>query len=233
MGFISTLPLPTDHLSHSLTTPHTTLPAHIHMTIFHQHPLSLIPTMSKPTTTVPKPPPPTNVASFPTEGWLSTTCPTKCVVPSRINDIIGYKDYYIENECVLCTRAFSITAVATTIDDGAYPPESTELDNKTGHNCKIFWRLYKSFSLMVLRLAQDSWATARTKSAFRNLIIQDIHALMYYYNTNKYVNSMLMSSPGNLTDMARILARLTLLLVEADSCNPQIINSVWGADSDA
>jgi hypothetical protein len=48
------------------------------------------------TTPIPKPPSPTNVASFPTEGWLSTTRPTKCIVPSHINDIIGYKDNYIE-----------------------------------------------------------------------------------------------------------------------------------------
>jgi hypothetical protein len=56
---------------------------------------------------------------------------------------------------------------------------------------------------------------------------------MYYYNIDKYVNSMPVSSPNNLTDMARILARLTLLLVGADACTPHIINSVWGADADA
>jgi hypothetical protein len=107
------------------------------MTVFNQHPLSPNSTMSKPTTPVPKPPSPTNVASFPTEGWLSTNRPTKCIVPSHINDIIGYEDYYIEDEQVLCTCAFSIAAVATTIDDGTYPPGSTELNDKTGHNCKM------------------------------------------------------------------------------------------------
>jgi hypothetical protein len=189
--------------------------------------------MSKPTTPVPKPPSPTNVASFPTEGWLSTTCPTKCVVPGCINDIIGYKDYYIEHEHVLCTRAFSIAAVAITIDDGAYPPGSTALDDKIGHNCKMSRRLYTSFGLMVLGLNHDSWATAHTKTAFHNLIIQDIDAMMYYYDTDKYVNSMPVSSTGNLTNMARILAKLTFLLVGADACTPHIINSVWGADADA
>jgi hypothetical protein len=86
---------------------------------------------------------------------------------------------------------------------------------------------------MVRGLDQDSWATTCTKSTFRNLIIQDIDALMYYYDTNNYVNSMPVSSPGNLTDMARILARLTLLLVGADACTPHIINLVWGADTEA
>ncbi len=119
--------------------------------------------MSKPTTPVPKPPFPTNVASFPTEGWLSTTCPTKFVVPGRIDDIIGYEDYYIKDEHILCTCTFSIAAVATTVDNGAYPLGSTELDNKTGHNCKMSQRLYTSFSLMVLGLDHNSWATTRTK----------------------------------------------------------------------
>jgi hypothetical protein len=107
------------------------------MTIFNQHPLSPIPTMSKPTPPVPKPPSPTNVASFPTEGWLSPTRPTKCIVPSHINDIIGYEEYCIEDERVFCTHAFLIAAVATTNDNGAYPLGSTELDNRTGHNCKM------------------------------------------------------------------------------------------------
>jgi hypothetical protein len=33
--------------------------------------------------------------------------------------------------------------------------------------------------------------------------------------------------------MARILARLTLLLTRADACTPHIINSVWGDNKNA
>jgi hypothetical protein len=86
---------------------------------------------------------------------------------------------------------------------------------------------------MALGLDHNSWATTHTKSIFRNLILQDIDALMYYYDTNYYINGMPVSSPGDLTDMARILARLTLLFVGADACTPHIINSVWGADAEA
>ncbi len=86
---------------------------------------------------------------------------------------------------------------------------------------------------MVLGLDHNSWATTCTKSAFRNLILQDIDALVYYYDTDNYVNSMQVLSPSNLTDMARILARLTLLLVGADACIPHIIDSVWGANAEA
>ena len=71
---------------------------------------------------------PTNVASFPSNGWMTTTRTTKCIVSSCISQIIGYEDYYFKDERVLCTRAFSITAVSTTIDDGDLPPGITELD---------------------------------------------------------------------------------------------------------
>jgi hypothetical protein len=36
---------------------------------------------------------------------------------------------------------------------------------------------------------------------------------MYYYDTDNYVNGHSISLPGNLTNMAHILARLTLLLI--------------------
>jgi hypothetical protein len=55
-----------------------------------------------------KPPSPTNITAFPTEGWMLKDRPIKCVILGRIGKVIGYKDYYFENERVLCTRAFSL-----------------------------------------------------------------------------------------------------------------------------
>ena len=79
------------------------------------------PTMPKTIPRTPKPPSPVNVSHFPTEGWILHTRPTMCTVPGRIGTIIGYEEYYIHEEHVLCTRAFSVAAVATTVDDGASP----------------------------------------------------------------------------------------------------------------
>jgi hypothetical protein len=93
------------------------------------------PTMSKPTPCTPKPPSLVNVSHFPTKGWLSDTRPTTCVVPGQIGLTIRYEDYYIHEERVLCTCAFSVAAVMTTVDDGASPTGSTELDDESGHNC--------------------------------------------------------------------------------------------------
>jgi hypothetical protein len=47
-----------------------------------------------------------------------------------------------ENERILCTRVFSVAAIAATIEDGASPPGSTKLDDETGHNCKMSRELY-------------------------------------------------------------------------------------------
>jgi hypothetical protein len=52
--------------------------------------------------------------------------------------------------------------------------------------------------------------------------------MMYYFNTDTYYKNEPISLPGDLKDMAPILARLTLLLVGAEACTPHIINSVWG-----
>ncbi len=113
-----------------------------------------------------------------------TTRPTKCVVPGRIGQIIGYKDFYFESERVLCIRAFLVTAVSSTIDDGEFPPRSTELDEETGHNCKMTKIQYLDFTRLVLGLDNETWAIHRTESALRNMILQDLDALLYYFDAD-------------------------------------------------
>ena len=176
---------------------------------------------------------PTNVNAFPSEGWMTRTRPIACTVSGRTGDIIGFNDYYFEAERVLCTRAFSISAVGTTVNDGESPPGSTELDDETGHNCKMPHNLYRIFCTSVLGLHPDSWAITRSEAAFKNLILHDLDAMMYYFDTDTYYKNEPISLPGDLKDMATIFARLTLLLVGADACTPHIIKSVWGEDDDA
>ena len=176
--------LPTTHLLHSKSPPlhfffHITKQL---MTIRRTtRSLSPAPIMAKTTSPphAPKPPSPVNVSHFPTEGWMLHTRPTVCVVPGWIRTIIGYEVYYIHAKCVLCTRAFSVAAVTTTVNDCASPSRSTELDDDTGHNCKMSRELYNSFARLVLGLNHDTWALHRTECAFRNLIVQDLDAIMY------------------------------------------------------
>jgi len=158
--------------------------------------------------------------------------------PGRTGTILGYEDYYFLNEQVLCTRAFSVSAVTTTIDDGASPPGSTELDDETGHNCKMPRELYSTFCTHVLGLPTGSYTAHRSEKTFRNMLLHDIDALLHYYNVNYFTQSSTenpepISLPGDRSDMARILARFTLLLVGTDACTPHIFNSVWGEDNEA
>jgi hypothetical protein len=57
--------------------------------------------------------------------------------------------------------------------------------------------------------------------------------MMYYWDTDNYVNGAPVLLPDDRLDMACILARLTLLLTGADACTPHIINSVWGDHKNA
>jgi hypothetical protein len=57
--------------------------------------------------------------------------------------------------------------------------------------------------------------------------------MMYYWDTDNYINGAPVLLPDDHLDMACILARLTLLLTGADACTPHIINSVWGDDKHA
>jgi len=164
---------------------------------------------------------------------MTRTRPIACTVSGQTGDIIGFNDYNFEAERVLCTRAFSISVVGTTVDDGESPQGSTELDDETGHNCKMPHNLYLIFCTSVLGLLSDSWAIAQSEAVFKNLILHDLDMMMYYFDTDTFYKNEPISLPGDLKDMAAIFARLTLLLIGADACTPHIINSVWGEDDDA
>jgi hypothetical protein len=180
----------------------------------------------------PKAPSPTKVNSFPVKGWMMTTCPTMSVVPGHIDGILVYEDYYFKSEHVLCTQAFSVAAIPTTVDDGESPPGRTKHNNERGQNCRMTKEQYQAYCRLVLGLNDNTWANYHSKGALRNMIFQDLDAMMYYYNMDWQVCSKPVSPPGNITNMAKILARITLLLVGTDACT-SIINNVWGADNAA
>ncbi len=66
------------------------------------------------------------------------------------------------------------------------------------------------------------------------MLLQDLNAILHYYTVNyslPFGESILL--PGDCTDMAKILARLTILLIGTKVCTPHIINLVWGENDDA
>jgi hypothetical protein len=154
---------------------------------------------------------PTNVDAFLSEGWATKLHPICVVMPGQKNNIIGFDDYYFLHEHVLCTRAFSTSAVTSTIDDGAFPPGSTELDDETGHNCQMPCTLYPVFCALVLGLSSKSWTNTRSEAAFRNMLLQDLDAILHYYAVsysiptgNHGINEPILL-PGDQADMAKSL----------------------------
>jgi hypothetical protein len=99
--------------------------------------------------------------------------------------------------------------------------------------------LYRAFCALVLGLPSKSWTNTRSEAAFRNMLLQDLDAILHYYAVSYSVPTgdhgidEPISLPGDQADMAKILARLTILLISADACTPHIINSVWGKNDDA
>ena len=70
------------------------------------------------------------------------------------------------------------------------------------------------------------------------MLLDDIGALLHYYSVNYFTylssdNPEPISLPGDCSDMARILAYFTLLLVGKDACTPHMIKLVWGSDNEA
>jgi hypothetical protein len=102
-------------------------------------------------------------------------------MPGWKNNIIGFQDYYFLHKCVLCTRAFPTSAVASTINNGAFLPGSTELNDETGHNCQMPRTLYHAFCALILGLPSESWTNTFPKAAFRNMLLRDLDAILHYY----------------------------------------------------
>jgi hypothetical protein len=175
-----------------------------------------------------KAPSPINLNDFTFDRWMTTTCPTKCVAPGQIGKILGFEDCCFKSKHVLCIQAFLVAAVSTTVDNGESPPGSTELNDKTGNNCKMSKDQYQAFTQLVLGLDDDTWANHRTECAFCNLIIQDLDMILHYFDTDWQACGRPISPPGDITGMAIILAWITLLLVGANACTPCIINMCGG-----
>jgi hypothetical protein len=71
---------------------------------------------------------------------------------------ISYGHYYFHQDCVPLTHAYTTSTTATTVGDGGDPRGSAELNNKSGHNCRMTDAEFRIFAHLVLGLdsAHDS-----------------------------------------------------------------------------
>ncbi len=63
---------------------------------------------------------------------------------------------------------------------------------------------YQVFTWLVLDLDNNTWSNQRTKCAFCNLILQNLDAMLYYFDTDLQVRGKPVSLSGDNMDMAVI-----------------------------
>jgi hypothetical protein len=89
------------------------------------------------------------------------THPLQATVMGFNGMTISYGHYYFHQNRVLLTHAYTMSTTATTVGDGGNPQGSTELDDKSGHNCRMTDAEFWIFAQLVLGLdsAHDSLGT--------------------------------------------------------------------------
>jgi hypothetical protein len=100
----------------------------------------------------------------PANKWSAMTHPLRALRATvlRFNGmIISYAHYYFHQDHVLLTRTYATSTTSTTVGDGSNPRGSTELDNKSGHNCRMTYADFCIFAYLSLGLdsTQDGMGT--------------------------------------------------------------------------
>ena len=117
-------------------------------------------------------------------------------------------------------KAFAASTTATTISDGGKPRGSTELDALTGHNCAMMTTDYTIFVSIVLRTRGEK----PNDDSFLNMLLCDYVCLT---NLSAFFR---LNEEGARREIARILARFSLLMLGAKALTPRIVERVWGSN---
>jgi hypothetical protein len=144
---------------------------------------------------------------------------------------ISYSHYYFHQDCVLLTHAYTTSTTATTVGDGGNPRGSTELDDKSGHNCRMTDAEFRIFAHLVLGLdsAHDSIGTGSKGHKQRDHSYVNMLLIDYALITNLHlvIHNKIANNQQALGDA---LACCTLLLLGSDALTPLMIQWVWGAN---
>jgi hypothetical protein len=93
-----------------------------------------------------------NIFPSPANKWSHMTHPLWATIMGFNGMIISYAYYYFHQDRVLLTHAYVASTTATTVGDGGNPRRSTELDDKSGHNCCMTDAEFRIFAHLVLGL---------------------------------------------------------------------------------
>ena len=145
--------------------------------------------------------------------------------------IILYAHYYNHQDHVLLTQAYAMSTTATTVGDGGNPQGSTELDNESGHNCRMTDTKFWIFANLVLGLnsthngmGTESEGQKQHNCSYLNMLLADFTTITNFHPVihNKIAD--------NQRALAHALAQCTLLLLGSGTLTLSIIQRVWGAN---
>ncbi len=119
--------------------------------------------------------------------------------------------------------AFAVSTTAMTVGKGGKPKRSTKLDDATGHNCAMMKEEHVTFAILVFGLCPGlQHSTRQSKRSLLNMLLEDFVTL-----TNLDA-VYLLNKPTDKCALACILARFSLLMLDADAFTPAIVKRVWG-----
>jgi hypothetical protein len=144
---------------------------------------------------------------------------------------ISYGHYYFHQDCVLLTHAYITSMTATTVGDGGDPRGSTELNDKSGHNCCMIDAEFLIFAQLVLGLDSAHNSIATGSKGHKEHDRSYVNMLLTNYAMITNLHPVIHNKIANDRQaLACALARCTLLLLGSDVLTPLIIQRLWGAN---
>ncbi len=166
-----------------------------------------------------------NVLPSPRDKWSTMTPPP-----------LSYHHWIQGHAHFVCTlllpewlRAPRKSTTATTIGDGGSPQGTTELDDESGHNCRMSDEDYRVFVHLVLGLDYGGMGTGseghkQCSHSFVDMLLTNYSAIA---NLHPAIHNKIVD---NRQALARALACCPLLLLSSDALTLSIIQRVWGAN---
>jgi hypothetical protein len=135
---------------------------------------------------------------------------------------IFYAHFYFHNGHVLLTHAYTMSTTATTVGDGGNLRSSTELNDKSGHNCCMSDEDHHVCVHLVLGLDYGGTGTGskghkQRDHSFVNMLLANLSAIT---NLHRAIHNKI---ADNRQALARAYARCSLLLLGSDALTPSII----------
>ena len=167
----------------------------------------------------------------PVNKWSAIIHPLQAIVMGFNGMTISYAHYYFHQDRVLLTHAYVTSMAATTVGDGDNPRGSTELDDKSGHNCSMNDAEFRIFANLVLGLDTTHAGMGTGSEGHKQRDCSYVNMLLTDFTTITNLHPIIHNEiAANQRALAHALARCALILLGYEALTPSIIQWVWDAN---